>query len=63
MDTEQQLAFESMITAFTTAPALRHFDDEMEVIIKTDVSDYLSAGVLSPWNDDGVQHPVAYSSK
>jgi len=35
-----------MVTAFTTAPALRHFDHEREVIIETDASDYVSAGVL-----------------
>src|SRR5258705_224351 len=60
---EQQLAFEMMVTAFTTAPALRHFDHEREVIIETDASDYVSAGVLSQRDDEGVLHPVAYYSK
>jgi hypothetical protein len=60
---EQQLAFEIMVTAFTTAPALRHSDHEWEVIIETDVSDYVSAGVLSQWDNEGVLHPVAYYSK
>jgi hypothetical protein len=41
----QQLAFETMITAFTTAPELLDFDNKREVIIETDASDYLSAGV------------------
>jgi hypothetical protein len=44
---EQQLAFETMIPAFTTASGLQHFDHEREVIIETDASDYVSAGVLS----------------
>jgi hypothetical protein len=57
---EQQLAFEMMVTAFTTAPALRHFHHEREVIIETDASDYVSAGVLSQRDDEGVLHPVAY---
>ena len=52
-----------MITAFTTVPALRYFDHESEVIIETDASDYVSAGVLSPRDDEGVLHPVAYFSK
>jgi hypothetical protein len=52
-----------MVTAFTTAPALRHFDHESEVIIETDASDYVSAGVLSKRNDEGILHPVAYYSK
>jgi len=60
---EQQLAFEMMVTAFTTAPALRHFDHERDVIIETDASDYVSAGVLSQRDDEGVLHAVAYYSK
>jgi len=60
---EQQLAFETIVTAFTTAPALRHFDHEREVIIETDASNYVSAGVLSQRDDAGVLHPVAYYSK
>jgi hypothetical protein len=63
LKSEQQLAFETMVTAFTTAPALRHFDHEREVIIETDASIYVSAGVLSQRDDEGVLHPVAYYSK
>jgi hypothetical protein len=33
------------------------------VIIETDPSDYVSAGVLSQQDDEGVLHPVAYYSK
>jgi hypothetical protein len=62
-ESEQQLAFENMVTAFTMAPALRHFDHEREVIIETDASNYVSAGVLSQRDDEGVIHPVAYYSK
>jgi len=51
-----------MVTAFTTAAALRHFDHEREVSIETDASDYVSAGVLSQRADEGVLHPVAYYS-
>jgi len=62
-ESEQQLAFETMIAAFTTAPALCHFDHEREVMIETDVSDYVSAGVLSQMDDEGLLHPVAYFLK
>ena len=62
-EAEQQLVFEAMVTAFTTAPVLRHFYHEKEMIIETDASDYVSGGVLSQYNDDGVLHPVAYFSK
>jgi len=60
---EQQAAFEMMVTAYMTAPALRHFDHEREVIIETDASHYVSAGVLSQRDDEGVLHPAAYYSK
>jgi hypothetical protein len=36
-----------MKTPFITAPALPDFDPESEVIMETDASDYVSAGVLS----------------
>ena len=31
--------------------------------METDSSDYVSAGVLSQYDDDGILHPVAYFSK
>jgi len=51
-----------MVTAFTTDPVLRHFNHDREGIIETDASDYVSAGVSSHYDDDGVLHPVAYFS-
>jgi hypothetical protein len=60
---DQQMAFEEMVLTFTTAPTLRHFDHSREVIIETDASDYVSAGVLSQRDDEGVLHPVAFFSK
>jgi len=46
-EVEQQLAFETMVTTFTTASVLRHLDHDREVIIETDASNYASAGVIS----------------
>ena len=60
---DQQKAFEEMILKCTTAPTLRHFDHSREVIIDTDASDYITAGVLSQRDDEGVLHPVAFFSK
>jgi hypothetical protein len=45
-EAEQQLAYETMVITFTTAPALLHFDYEKDVIVETYASDYVSAGVL-----------------
>ena len=62
-EAEQQLAFETMVEAFTAAPVFRHFDYDSEVIIETDASDDVSPGDLSQYDDGAVLHPVAYFSK
>lgn len=58
-----QLAFDQLKKAFTEAPVLKPFDWNREVIVETDASDYVSAGVLSQPDDDGIIHPVAFFSK
>ena len=40
-------AFQSLKTAFTTAPVLRHFDPAKEILIECDASDYVSSAILS----------------
>ena len=44
---KQKTAFEALKKAFTWAPILQHFDYERAIVVKTDASDYVSAGVLS----------------
>jgi len=36
---EQQAAFDLLKKAFTSAPILRHFDYDREIIVETDASD------------------------
>jgi len=60
---EQQAAFDLLKKAFTSAPILRHFDYDREIIVETDASDYVSAGILSQHDEDGVLHQVAFYSK
>ena len=52
-----------MVTAFTTAPVLGHFNHDREVIIEPDSPEYVSAGVLSHYDNDGVLHLMGYFSK
>jgi len=59
----QQGAFNTLKTAFTSAPMLCHLDPDREIIVETDASDYVSAGILSQYEDDGILHPVAFFSK
>jgi hypothetical protein len=58
-----QHAFDRLKKAFTEAPVLKPFDWTKDVIVETDASDYVSAGVLSQYDDEGVLHPVAFFSK
>ena len=48
---------------FISASILMHFDAEREIIVETDALDYVSAGIMLQYNDNGILHPVAYFSK
>jgi hypothetical protein len=56
-------SFETLRKVFTTAPVLQHFDYERQIIVETDASDYVSTGVLSQYDDEGILHPVAFFLK
>jgi hypothetical protein len=56
-------SFETLKPAFTTAPILRHFDYDQEIIVETDASDYISTSVLSQYDDEGILHPITFFSK
>jgi hypothetical protein len=62
-ETEHQLAFDTLKSSFTKAPILRRFDHDRDIVIVTDASDFVSAAILSQYDDDGILHPVAYFSK
>ena len=62
-ETKQRAAFKALKDAFTSAPILQHFDYEKAIIVETDASDYVSAGVLSHPDNNGVLRPVAFFSK
>ena len=42
---------------------LRHFDLKRQAILETDASDFVTGGVLSQFDDDGILHPIAYYGK
>ena len=44
---EIKQAQQNLVTAFTTAPVLRHFDLEKIAIVETDASDFALGGILS----------------
>ena len=42
---------------------MAHFDPDKPIIIETDASDYVSAGILFQYNNSKTLRPVAYFSK
>ena len=58
-----QHAFETLKSAFTSAPVLCHFDSTKEITLETDASNLVSAGILSQPDDEGILHPVTFYSK
>lgn len=60
--TDQTIAFESLKTAFTTAPVLAYFDYTKRTVVETAASNWASGGVLSQIGDEGRLRPVAFFS-
>jgi hypothetical protein len=48
---------------FISVFILRYFDLFREIFVEINASDYVSSGVLSQKDDQGVLHPVAFMSK
>ena len=59
---DQQAIFDLQGRAFTSAAILRRFDYDREIVLGTDASDYVSAGILSQYGEEGILHPVAFYS-
>ena len=43
---EQQKAFDNLKIVFTTAFILLYYDPNKQTVVKTDASDYVTAGIL-----------------
>ena len=61
--TECQSAFDALKKAFTSDVILHHYNPDLKIIVETDASDYVSEGILSQYNKNGVLHPIAYFFK
>ena len=60
---KQQKAFENLIHKLTYAPILAHYNPKKAVIMETDASKYVTAGIISRIRDDGFVRPIAFRSK
>ena len=59
----QQKAFEDLIYKLTHAPILLHYNPKKPVVIQTDASKYVTAGIISQPGDDNMLRPIAFRSK
>lgn len=60
---EQQLAFDVLREKFTSDLVLRHFNPDKKIVVETDASDYMSAGILSQFDECNILRPVAFFSR
>ena len=58
-----QQAFNTLKKALTSEKVLLHFNPYKPIIVETDASDYVSAGILSQYDNENVLRPIAYFSK
>ena len=58
-----EAAFQELTSRFTSVPVLWHFNPDREIIIETDASDYVLAGMMSLYDTDSTLHPVVFFSK
>ena len=59
---EIKQAQRQLVTAFTTAPVLRHFDPVDTAIVETNASDFALGGILSE-RQEGRLHPITFHSR
>ena len=52
-----------MKKAFTSDVILCHYNSDLKIIVETDVSDYVSGGILFQYDKNDVLHLIAYFSK
>jgi len=57
-----QHAFDTLKTAFTSAPILNYFNPELPIVIETDASDFAIGAIISQKSEKGLLHPIAFYS-
>ena len=57
------MTFNTLKKAFISNVIFHYYNPNHKIIIKTDVSDYVSEDILSQYNKDGVLHLIIYFSK
>ena len=61
--TECQSAFNALKKVFMSDVILCHYNLNLKIIVETDISDYMSEGILSQYDKNDVLHLIAYFFK
>jgi len=56
-------AFKQLKNQLISSPILHHYDLDLELMLETDASDGVVAGILSQLHPDGEWYPIAFFSK
>ncbi|KAI1003959.1 hypothetical protein K3495_g4251 [Podosphaera aphanis] len=62
-DSTCESSFQQIKRAFEDETMLAHFDPHRQSVSATDASDYVTAAILSPYDQSGTLRPVAFMSK
>ena len=61
--TECQSAFNALKKVFTSDVILCYYNLNLKIVVETDVSDYVSEGILSQYNKNDILHSITYFFK
>ena len=62
-DDNCKIAFNTLKQAFTSTPILTYWVPDTQLVVKTDVSDYALAAILSIMTKDNEIYPIAFHSQ
>lgn len=62
-ENEQEIFFETLKKAITTAPVMVHFKDGYPVFVTTNASLEGLSGILEQEDENGKRHPISYASR
>ena len=62
-DTKCNDSFNNIKQEFKDGKMLAHFDPRKKTVLETDASDYVTAAILSQYDDNHILRPVAFMSK
>lgn len=62
-DNDCESSFYRIKQAFKDGTMLAHFEPQRKTVLETDASDYVTAAILSQYDDSGTLRPVAFMSK